>query len=184
MNCSGTAGNPALKPYTNINRAVPAEWYVNRDTMLTASAFRQVGIIGAAHKVQVYNARPFEGTGETAPAGHSLSDVGFKYTTCVNGPAVTRTGIDLGAKTAFAFLPSVLRFTGASANYTKVRATSLEPKEIDFHSGEVLPQRGVQSCSWNASLQVTPATLASGQPMLDTLNYGGARYLVGAVFRN
>jgi TonB-dependent receptor len=271
MNCSGIVGNPALRPYTNINHNVSAEWYVNRDTMLTASVFRQNGIIGAPRRVSVYNARPFEGTNETDPSGHSLSDVQFKYSTYVNGPAVTRTGIEIGGKTAFTYLPSVLRYTGASANYTRVRASSLEPNEIDFYSGEELPQRGVQRYSWNASLwyddgglsmraslQVIPATYSSmasnstmsnypnlsntavkfapydmsmaiwnsarryldakiaykfkngieifaegrnlghigtssyvptatlenGQPMLNTLNYGGARYLVGAVFRN
>jgi TonB-dependent receptor len=270
MNCSGIVGNPALRPYTNINHNVSAEWYVNNDTMLSASVFRQVGKIGAPRRVTVYNARPFEGTNETDPSGRPLSDIEFKYSSYINGPAVTRTGVELSGKTAFTFLPSVLQYTGASANYTRVRATSLEPNEIDFYTGEELPQRGVQKYSWNASLwyddgalnmraalQVVPATysamasnstmsnypnlsntaikaapydpsmaiynsarryldvkigykfkngvevfaegrnlgkrgtssylptatLENGQPILNTLGYSGARYLVGAVVR-
>lgn len=270
MSCSGVMGNPGLKPYTNINHNLSLEWYPNRDTMLTVSGFRQVGKIGAAQRITTRNARPFEGTGETDPSGRPLSDIEFTYSSFINGPAVTRTGFEVGGKTAFTFLPSVLRFTGASANFTKVRASSSSPNEIDFYTGEELPQRGVQRYSWNASLwyddgalsmraslQVVPATynymasnsamlnypnlsnvnvanapydmsmpiwndarrfldvkvgykfkngielfaearnlgkigtsqytpgsaLVNGQPMLNVLNYGGARYLVGAVYR-
>src|SRR5262249_26123463 len=45
--CSGTMGNPDLKPQTNINHNLSVEWFANRDTMLSAAVFRQRGLIGA-----------------------------------------------------------------------------------------------------------------------------------------
>src|SRR5690606_18131541 len=47
LRCSGTMGNPALKPFTTTNRTLSLEWYANKDTMFTAAVYKQKGLIGA-----------------------------------------------------------------------------------------------------------------------------------------
>ena len=46
-------GNPGLQPFTNSNRNLSVEWYVNKDTMLTAAVFEQKGKIGAGDLLEV-----------------------------------------------------------------------------------------------------------------------------------
>ena len=151
MNCSGVMGNPSLRPQVNINQNLSVEWYPNKDTMFGVSSFRNKGIIGAAQRVGVVS-KPFAGSGETDPTGASLEDVAFAYTTWENGPALMKRGLEVTAKTAFTFLPSVLRYTGLSANYTRLRSTSLEGQLVNLLDGTPLDPIGQQQYSWNSSL--------------------------------
>jgi TonB-dependent receptor len=152
MNCSGTLGNPALRPQTNINRNLSLEWYVNKDTMLSAAVFQQRGIIGAAQVVGIPNARPFAGTGATDVTGRSLDDVEFSIRTYDNMPPTSSDGLELSAKTAFTFLPSVLRYTGIDANYTKIRGKVEGAQWQDLITGTRLNPVNQQDHSWNTSL--------------------------------
>jgi outer membrane receptor protein involved in Fe transport len=127
------------------------EWFVNKDTMIGLSAFRDKGIIGAAQRVGVVD-KPFAGSGETDPSGQPLDDVTFSYSTWENGPATMKRGIELSVKSAFTFLPSVLRHTGISANYTKLRASNLEGQIVDLLTNTPLDPVGQQKYSWNSSL--------------------------------
>jgi TonB-dependent receptor len=151
MSCSGVMGNPSLRPQTNQNQNLSLEWYPNRDTVVGLAGFRSKGIIGAAQRVGVVS-RPFAGTGEVDPTGQSLEDVTFSYSTWENGPALLKKGIEVSGKTAFTFLPWFLRNTGVSANYTKLRTSSLEGQIRDLITGVPLDPVGQERYSWNTSL--------------------------------
>ncbi len=152
--CSGVMGNPGLKPFTNINRNLSLEWYVNKDTMFSAAAFKQAGRIGAGTlRVTKLNQHPFAGSAAVDPVtGVALKDLQFTYDQWENQPATTRTGVELGTKTAFTFLPWFLRYTGLDANYTRNKSTSSAASSRDLLTGESLPVPFEPKYSYNASL--------------------------------
>jgi TonB-dependent receptor len=151
--CSGTFGNPALKPQTNVNHNLSLEWFPNRDTMFSVAVYRQRGLIGAPTLVRsLQDVLLFRGSDAKDPAtGLSLSDVQFTYNQWDNQPASTRRGFEFGMKTAFTFLPSVLRYTGFDANFTKAKSTQ-QLAMRDLISGDELPPFGEPKYSYNASL--------------------------------
>ena len=151
--CSGVMGNPGVKPFTNTNKNLSVEWYANKDTMFSAAAFQQIGKIGAPNKVVPRtNVKVFEGSDAVDPVtGARLADMEFSFNQWDNLEPSTRRGIEFAAKTAFTFLPSVLRYTGLDANYTRVRSDSALPS-VDLLTGDVLPPVGEPKYSYNASL--------------------------------
>lgn len=151
--CSGTMGNPELKPQTNVNQNLSLEWYANRDTMFTAGIFRQRGLIGAPTIGTVrQNTKVFATSSVIDPvSGIPLKDIEFGFTQWDNAQPATRRGIEFGMKTAFTFLPSFLRYTGMDANYSYVRSTQGAPV-LDLISGDVLPVANEPKYSYNASL--------------------------------
>jgi TonB-dependent receptor len=153
MSCDGTIGNPALRAMTNRNYNLSAEWYLNRDTMLSLSGFRQHGIVGAPQRVAVTDAHPFAGTGAVDPAsGADLSGVAYSYATWVNGPATDRRGLELSTKSAFTFLPWFLRYTGLDTNYTRVRSKNVDGAIRDLVTGDEMAPVNEMKYTWNASL--------------------------------
>lgn len=151
--CSGTMGNPELKPQTNVNQNLSVEWYANRDTMFTAGIFRQRGLIGAPTIGTVrQNTKVFATSNVIDPvSGIPLKDIEFGFTQWDNAQPATRRGIEFGMKTAFTFLPSFLRYTGMDANYSYVRSTQGAPV-LDLISGDILPVANEPKYSYNASL--------------------------------
>ncbi len=151
--CTGTMGNPNLKPQTNVNQNLSVEWFANRDTMLSAAVFRQRGLVGAPTLVAPRtNTKVFQGSGAIDPVtGKPLADMEFAFNQWDNQQPSTRRGVELGMKTAFTFLPWVLRYTGFDANYTRVRSTQGVPT-LDLISGDVLPVINEPKYSYNASL--------------------------------
>ncbi|MFP5393170.1 MAG: TonB-dependent receptor, partial [Gammaproteobacteria bacterium] len=137
--CTGTMGNPGLKPFTNSNRNLSVEWYANRDTMFSAAVFRQVGKIGPGTLVVTkQHARPFAGSDAVDPGtGVPLRDLEFTFNQWENQPATTRKGVEFATKTAFTFLPSYLRYTGLDANYTRNKSTSSAATARDLLGGGV-----------------------------------------------
>lgn len=153
MACDGTLGNPGLRPLTNRNYNLSAEWYPNRDTILTVSGFRQEGLVGAPVKAVVANARPFADAGTVDPnSGTSLASIEYGYTTWVNGPPIQREGFEIGAKTSFGFLPGLLRHTGIDLDYTRVHSNSLDGAVRDLLTGDVMSPAGEPKYTWNTSL--------------------------------
>jgi TonB-dependent receptor len=153
QNCTGTMGNPALKPQTNVNQNLSLEWYANRDTSLSVGVFRQRGLIGAP-TIGVFrnDTKVFANSNAIDPqTGTPLRDIEFGFAQWDNAQPSTRRGIEFGAKTAFTFLPSVLRYTGIDANYSRVRSAQGAPT-LDLISGDVLPVANEPKYSWNASL--------------------------------
>jgi TonB-dependent receptor len=151
--CGGVMGNPSIKPWTNINHNLSLEWYPNKDTMFSAGVFKQKGIIGAPNRVVPRTGvKVFEGSDLVDPAtGQRVADLEFAYNQYENLDPSTRRGIEFATKTAFTFLPSVLRYTGLDANYTRVKSAASQPA-VDPITGDILPPVGEPKFSYNASL--------------------------------
>jgi TonB-dependent receptor len=148
----GTIGNPGLLAQRNLNQNLSVEWYPNKDTMFTISAFNQKGIIGPAI-VQGVTQPFFAGTSLVDPVtGTPLSNVLFNYSTYLNGAATTRKGLEFSTKTAFTFLPWFLRYTGFDANYSKLRSATSSQNIVDLLSGDPLPVPRESAFSYNWAL--------------------------------
>jgi TonB-dependent receptor len=153
QSCTGTVGNPALQAQRNVNQNLSLEYYPNKDTMFSAAVFKQEGKVGPAIKQGVYGVPVFAGSSDVDPqTGAPLSDLRFDYTTYVNGAATTRKGFEFGTKTAFTFLPWLLRYTGFDANYTKVRSASSSQSVVDLLTGTPLPPARESKYSYNWAL--------------------------------
>jgi TonB-dependent receptor len=148
--CSGTLGNPALRAQKNLNQNLSFEYYPNKDTMFSAAVFRQKGIIGPAIGQGVNNVPLFSGSSLIDPAtGTDLATVPFSYSMWMNGAATVRKGLELGTKTAFTFLPWMLRYTGFDANYTKLRSLTTTENAVDLLTGTPLPPQRESKYSYN-----------------------------------
>jgi TonB-dependent receptor len=151
--CSGTIGNPELRAQTNRNQNLSLEWYPNNDTNLSIAGFRQVGIIGANTVVGRSDVRLFDGTGIVDPqTGKPVDNLDFDYRTYENGQNIIRTGVEVGGKTAFTFLPWMLRYTGFDFNYTKLKSSNTTARIVDLLTGEELPPMGESKYTYNAAL--------------------------------
>jgi len=151
--CTGTIGNPSLLAQRNVNQNFSVEYYPNKDTMFTVSAFKQKGIVGPAITQGVSQVPFFAGSSEIDPAtGTPLSSLLFNYTTYLNGAATTRKGLEFSTKTAFTFLPSILRYTGFDANYSKLRSATSTINMVDLISGDPLPPQRESAYSYNWAL--------------------------------
>lgn len=151
--CGGTVGNPALLAQRNKNQEVTLEWYPNKDTSFSLAAFHHKGVIGPAVVVGKSDIRVYDGTSDVDPvSGIKLADLVFDYSTRENGPAITKKGWEFGSKTAFTFLPSVLRHTGMDLNYTKLQSATSSVNIVDLITGDPLPPARESAYSYNAAL--------------------------------
>jgi TonB-dependent receptor len=151
--CSGTIGNPLLRAQRNVNQNLSAEVYPNRDTMFTVAVFKQDGKVGPAISQGVSRVPLFAGTGLVDPStGIPLDDVLFDYATWTNGAATRRTGLEASIKTAFTFLPSLLRHTGLDANYSRQHSKSSTENIVDLLSGAPLPPARESKYTYNWAL--------------------------------
>lgn len=154
QSCNRTFGNPAVKPQTTINKNLSLEWYVNRDTSLSAGVFQQRDVVGAPnYRVALGDIRVFANSNLVDPlTGESLNSKEFNIGMWINNPLTgKRRGVEFSGKTAFTFLPSVLRYTGMDANYSQLRNAGGTPM-IDQISGDTLPLLGQPKYSFNTSL--------------------------------
>jgi TonB-dependent receptor len=151
--CSGTVGNPALQAQKNVNQNLSLEYYPNKDTMLTVAGFRQQGKIGPAIAQGVSRSPLFANTNLVDPAtGISLGQALFDYSTWMNGAVTGRKGLELSTKTAFTFLPWLLRYTGFDGNYTKMRSATSTANIVDLLTGTPLPPQNESKYTYNAAL--------------------------------
>ncbi|HEY9109001.1 MAG TPA: TonB-dependent receptor [Roseateles sp.] len=150
--CNRILGNPAMKPQTTISQNLSLEWYVNRDTSLSVSTFVQRDLVGAPNlRVGRSDVHLFEGSNAVDPlTGTPLRDLEFSFAQWDNTTPSKRRGVEFSSKTAFTFLPSVLRYTGFDANYSRLRNAGGAPM-IDQISGEILPMAGQPKYSYNAA---------------------------------
>lgn len=162
FSCGGRIGNPALEPQQNKNQNFSIEWYPNKDTMVSLAHFRQKGIVGANVNTQQNNSKLFGGTDITDPiTGRLLGNLSFTVPTYENGPTTARNGWEFASKTAFTFLPWVLRYTGADVNYTKIKAVNLNSAVRDIISGDVLPVVNEPKHQYNLSLWYDDGALSA-----------------------
>jgi TonB-dependent receptor len=160
--CSGTIGNPLLKAQQNVNQNFSVEYYPNRDTMFSVAAFRQRGKVGPAIAQGVSQVPLFAGTDLVDPStGIPLSGVLFDYSTWMNGAATSRNGLELSTKTAFTFLPSVLRYTGLDANYSKQRSKATNEYIVDLLTGTPLPPARESKYTYNWAIWYDDGKLAA-----------------------
>jgi TonB-dependent receptor len=150
--CSGTIGNPLLQAQKNLNQNWSAEYYPGKDTMLSLAYFKQKGIVGPALTQGVSGGSLLGGSSVTDANGKALNDLKFDYTTYINGVPTTRKGWEFGAKTAFTFLPSYLRFTGLDANYTRLASVTSTQNVVDLLTGDPLPPLRESKSSYNWAL--------------------------------
>jgi TonB-dependent receptor len=148
--CSGTIGNPALQAQTNINQNLSFEYYPNRDTSFSLALFRQDGRTGPAVSRGVNRLPLAGGAGLVDPAtGVALGDIDFNYSLWLNGAATRRRGLELGTRTAFTFLPWLLRHTGFDANYTRLRSATSTENVVDLLTGTPLPPARESKYTYN-----------------------------------
>lgn len=153
MVCTGRLGNPGLRPLVSDNQNFSLEYYPGKDTMLNLAYFTHKGITGAPILATLDGVRLFKGTDEVDPAsGRSLSSLGFSVPTYVNGPAISRNGWELAAKTALSFLPWRLRYTGIDFDLTRIRARNNQAQYRDLNSGDILPPALEPKQTMNLSL--------------------------------
>lgn len=151
LSCS-RQGNPDLKPYTANDYNLSVEWYPNRDTTFSLAWHKLDVKVGGPTEITRNNYRLFEGTNEVDPeTGVALSDLEFSLPTYTNGPGFERTGLEFQAKTAFTFLPGLLRYTGADFNYSKLKAANAEAYR-DPLTGEGQKPQGQSDYFANLSL--------------------------------
>jgi TonB-dependent receptor len=151
--CTNTVGNPALQAQKNVNQNLSLEYYPNRDTMVSIAGFKQDGKVGPAISQAVDRAALFANTDLVDPStGLPLKDMLFNYSTWMNGATSLRKGLEFSTKTAFTFLPSLLRFTGFDANYSKIRSKTSEDNVVDLLTGTPLPPVRESAYSYNWAL--------------------------------
>jgi len=151
-NCSGRVGNPELKPYTAKSQNASLEWYVNKDTNLSFAVYELDVRIGQPISMTLQNLNLFEGSDAVHPVtGIPLGEYEFtSIPSYANGPGYRRRGWEIGGKTAFVFLPGLLRYTGIDANYSKLKTggTSI----VDPNSGDSMNPPREPSYTANLSL--------------------------------
>jgi len=152
MTCTGTLGNPALKPYTAKNQSLNLEWYPNKDTMFSLAYHKLDVRVGGAVAVAKSNGLLFEGTDLVDPAtGQSVANQEFTYSQYENDKGYGRTGLEFTSKTAFTFLPWYLRYTGADFNISTLEGTS-DFNVLDPNTGDRMRPPGESSYFANLSL--------------------------------
>ncbi|ESQ78604.1 TonB-dependent receptor [Asticcacaulis sp. YBE204] len=152
MTCTGTIGNPNLKPYTAKNSSVTVEWYPNKDTMLSLAYHKLDVKIGGPIAVAKTNGKLFEGSGLVDPqTGAPVSDLEFSYTQWENDVGYGRTGWEFTSKTAFTFLPWYARYTGADFNISTLASTE-GTSVVDPNSGDQMRPVGESDYFANLSL--------------------------------
>jgi TonB-dependent receptor len=150
--CNGTVGNPALRAKTNINQDLSLEWYPNKDTSVSFNTFYQKGTIGGPRLVSLTNQHPFADSDIGLANGRSLAEVPYAYNTYEDGQANNRRGLEASGRTAFTFLPGILRYTGFNANYSVTKADLTAGAPIDFQTGDTLRPQKEYEYTWNTAL--------------------------------
>jgi TonB-dependent receptor len=153
QSCSGTVGNPELQAQKNNNQNLSLEWYPNKDTMFTVAGFRQDGKVGGATPQGVSRSPLFANSSMVNPAtGASLAELLFDYSTWMNGATTGRKGVEFSTKTAFTFLPWLLRNTGFDGNYSRMHSATQTASIVDLLTGTPLPPQNESNNTWNAAL--------------------------------
>jgi hypothetical protein len=138
--CSGRIGNPALVGYGAVTQNLSLEWYPNRDTQISVSTY----------KIAVDTGRP-EGVDDP---NYVIDGNPYTVGTYEDGEGgLDTTGWELTAKTAFTFLPGLLRHTGGGFNTSTAKSSGGDTgRYFDRLSGLVLPPKGESAYYYNVNL--------------------------------
>ena len=149
--CPGRVGNPALASFTAWNHNFSLEWYPNPDTVLSATYGKlDVKIGGGIGETRT--GRPFAGSTQIDPlSGQPIADLEFNYPTYKNGPGYKRAVWEFSARTAFTFLPWLLRYTGVDANLSLLKSSNNSGTQ-DPSTGDYMPPLNESRYYINSSL--------------------------------
>ncbi|PZU07559.1 TonB-dependent receptor [Sphingomonas sp.] len=131
---TGSRGNPNLQPYRAKQYDIGLEWYISKVNFLSATFFRKdiSSFVDRTTQPEVID-------GQT-----------YTISLPVNGSSkVQINGVELGSQFAFDFLPSVLKNTGITANYTYSKDKGYNQK--DYFTGDSLSFPGLSRHSVNFS---------------------------------
>jgi TonB-dependent receptor len=109
---SGSAGNPALQPYTSDNLDIGVEWYFAEEGLIAVNAFHK-SIDGLIVSGTVTENRTFE---SQVTRQEVTAPIIFRVP--VNGEESTINGVEFLAQSRFNFLPGPLSNMGGIFNYT------------------------------------------------------------------
>jgi iron complex outermembrane receptor protein len=116
-----TRGNPDLNPMLANNLDLSFEWYVDKETLLSAGFFQKdiKSYIQQTAEVMPYGAT---GLPTSLLSNNNTVDTPFTVTTNVNSPGGKLKGFELSAQRPFTFLPAPFDKFGAIVNYTHVKS--------------------------------------------------------------
>ncbi|MEM9965793.1 MAG: TonB-dependent receptor [Asticcacaulis sp.] len=135
--CTGRIGNPELKGYEANTQNLSLEWYPNRDTQLSI----------ATYSIDIKTGKP---ENVTLPE-YELEGEQYITPTYEDGAGgLKQTGIEVAGRTAFTFLPSVLKYTGAGFNYSTTESNE-SFTAVDPMTGKPLPPRGASDYYYNVN---------------------------------
>lgn len=158
---TGSRGNPALEPYRARQYDLGAEWYIDRTDFLSVAFFRK--------DISSFVDRT------TAP--ETVGGVVYTVSRPINGSSrVQINGVEIGSQVAFEFLPSLLRNTGVTANYTYSKDSGYDQK--DYFTGASLSFPGLSRHSVNFSGYYEDKTFS----LRASYNWR-SRYLISALDR-
>ncbi|WP_246050668.1 TonB-dependent receptor [Asticcacaulis tiandongensis] len=133
--CSGNIGNPELKGYGATTQNLSVEWYPNRDTQLSI----------ATYSIDVKSGTPDTDSDPT----YLIEGREYSVRTYINGPSgLKQTGLEIAGRTAFTFLPSYLKYTGAGFNYSTTESNE-QNTDFDPFTGKALPPKKQSSYYYN-----------------------------------
>ncbi len=136
--CTGTIGNPDLKGYAATVQNLSLEWYPNKDSQLSAAIYKIYVKSGAPETV-------------TLPL-YEMEGVNYSVSTWQDGQSgLTQRGLEIAGRTAFTFLPSILKYTGGGFNYTTTTSNAVNA-DIDEFTGMALPPKGQSAFVYNVNL--------------------------------
>ncbi|WP_310081922.1 TonB-dependent receptor [Caulobacter sp. BE254] len=128
-------GNPDLKPFEATSYDAGLEWYINKDSFLSATYFR----------------KEISSFVTTSVTKETLNNAEYTVTQPINGTdAVTINGLELGGQYAFSFLPAPFNGLGVLANFSYQKDQGY--KGVNLITQEILPFPGLSRKSYNASV--------------------------------
>lgn len=134
-NFTVSLGNPDLKPFEATSYDAGLEWYLNKDSFLSATYFR----------------KEISSFVTTAVTQETIDGASYTVTQPINGnDAVTINGLELGGQYAFSFLPAPFDGLGVLANFSYQKDEGY--KGVNLITGEILPFPGLSRKSYNASV--------------------------------
>ncbi|WP_126424176.1 TonB-dependent receptor [Asticcacaulis excentricus] len=136
--CTGRIGNPELKGYEAITQNLSVEWYPNKDSQFSVTAY----------SIDVKTGRPEEVT----LSGYELEGNTYTVATYKDGEGGLKfSGLEIAGRTAFSFLPGLLRYTGGGFNYTSSEASGAT-SDYDYFSGKYMPPKSQSKTVYNINL--------------------------------
>lgn len=116
-----TSGNPLLKPFRANTMDASFEWYHGKGAFIGLGLFQKnIGTYIQSLRTNV----PFNQTGlplSLLPSNFTGAEV-FQVNTQVNTNGGKLKGFEVNVQQPFDFLPGFLKYTGMTANYTKVKS--------------------------------------------------------------